>query len=36
MSEMNATIRLRRVKQGYTTGARSLASRSVTGSRAPA
>jgi len=30
MSEMNATIRLRRVKQGYTTGARSLASRSVT------
>ncbi len=30
MSEMNATIRLRRVKQGYTVGARSLASRSVT------
>jgi CDP-diacylglycerol--glycerol-3-phosphate 3-phosphatidyltransferase len=30
MLEMNATPRLRRVKQGYTTGARSLASRSVT------
>jgi CDP-diacylglycerol--glycerol-3-phosphate 3-phosphatidyltransferase len=30
MSEMNATLRLRRVKNGYTTGARSLASRSVT------
>jgi CDP-diacylglycerol--glycerol-3-phosphate 3-phosphatidyltransferase len=30
MSEMNSTIRLRRVKQGYTVGARSLASRSVT------
>jgi CDP-diacylglycerol--glycerol-3-phosphate 3-phosphatidyltransferase len=30
MSEMNATLRLRRVKHGYTTGARSLASRSVT------
>ncbi len=29
MSEMNATLRLRRVKNGYTTGARSLASRSV-------
>jgi CDP-diacylglycerol--glycerol-3-phosphate 3-phosphatidyltransferase len=29
MSEMNATIRLRQVKHGYTTGARSLASRSV-------
>jgi CDP-diacylglycerol--glycerol-3-phosphate 3-phosphatidyltransferase len=31
MSEMNSTLRLRRVKHGYTTGARSLASRSVTG-----
>jgi phosphatidylinositol phosphate synthase len=30
MSEMNSTLRLRRVKHGYTTGARSLASRSVT------
>jgi CDP-diacylglycerol--glycerol-3-phosphate 3-phosphatidyltransferase len=30
MSEMNATLRLRRVKHGYTSGARSLASRSVT------
>jgi CDP-diacylglycerol---glycerol-3-phosphate 3-phosphatidyltransferase len=30
MSEMNATLRLRRVKNGYTTGARSIASRSVT------
>jgi phosphatidylinositol phosphate synthase len=30
MSEMNATLRLRRVKNGYTTGARSLATRSVT------
>jgi phosphatidylinositol phosphate synthase len=30
MLAMNATPRLRRVKQGYTTGARSLASRSVT------
>jgi CDP-diacylglycerol--glycerol-3-phosphate 3-phosphatidyltransferase len=30
MSEMNATPRLSRVKHGYTTGARSLASRSVT------
>jgi CDP-diacylglycerol---glycerol-3-phosphate 3-phosphatidyltransferase len=30
MLEMNASPRLRRVKQGYTTGARSLASRSVT------
>jgi len=30
MSEMNATPRLSRVKQGYTIGARSLASRSVT------
>jgi CDP-diacylglycerol---glycerol-3-phosphate 3-phosphatidyltransferase len=30
MSEMNGTLRLRRVKHGYTTGARSLASRSVT------
>ena len=30
MLEMNATPRLRRVKQGYTAGARSLASRSVT------
>ena len=30
MLEMNATPRLRRVKQSYTTGARSLASRSVT------
>jgi len=30
MLEMNATPRLRRVKDGYTTGARSLASRSVT------
>jgi CDP-diacylglycerol--glycerol-3-phosphate 3-phosphatidyltransferase len=30
MSEMNATLRLRRVKHGYTTGVRSLASRSVT------
>jgi CDP-diacylglycerol---glycerol-3-phosphate 3-phosphatidyltransferase len=30
MLEMNATPRLRRVKQGYTSGARSLASRSVT------
>jgi CDP-diacylglycerol--glycerol-3-phosphate 3-phosphatidyltransferase len=29
MLEMNATPRLRRVKQGYTAGARSLASRSV-------
>jgi phosphatidylinositol phosphate synthase len=29
MSEMNATPRLHRVKHGYTTGARSLASRSV-------
>jgi CDP-diacylglycerol--glycerol-3-phosphate 3-phosphatidyltransferase len=29
MSEMNATLRLRRVKLGYTSGARSLASRSV-------
>jgi CDP-diacylglycerol--glycerol-3-phosphate 3-phosphatidyltransferase len=29
MLEMNATPRLRRVKQGYTTGARSVASRSV-------
>ena len=28
---MNEAPRLRRVKQGYTTGARSLASRSVTG-----
>ncbi len=31
MLEMNATPRLRRVKHGYTAGARSLASRSVTG-----
>jgi CDP-diacylglycerol--glycerol-3-phosphate 3-phosphatidyltransferase len=30
MLEMNAPPRLRRVKDGYTTGARSLASRSVT------
>jgi CDP-diacylglycerol--glycerol-3-phosphate 3-phosphatidyltransferase len=30
MLEMNATPRLRRVKDGYTSGARSLASRSVT------
>ena len=30
MLEMNAPPRLRRVKQSYTTGARSLASRSVT------
>jgi CDP-diacylglycerol--glycerol-3-phosphate 3-phosphatidyltransferase len=30
MLEMNATPRLSRVKHGYTTGARSLASRSVT------
>ena len=30
MLEMNATPRLRRVKHGYTSGARSLASRSVT------
>jgi phosphatidylinositol phosphate synthase len=30
MLEMNATPRLRRVKHGYTHGARSLASRSVT------
>ena len=30
MSEMNATIRLRRVQQGYTAGARSVATRSVT------
>jgi CDP-diacylglycerol--glycerol-3-phosphate 3-phosphatidyltransferase len=30
MFEMNATPRLSRVKHGYTTGARSLASRSVT------
>jgi phosphatidylinositol phosphate synthase len=30
MLEMNATPRLRRVKHGYTRGARSLASRSVT------
>jgi CDP-diacylglycerol---glycerol-3-phosphate 3-phosphatidyltransferase len=30
MLEMNATPRLSRVKRGYTTGARSLASRSVT------
>jgi phosphatidylinositol phosphate synthase len=30
MLEMNATPRLRRVKDSYTTGARSLASRSVT------
>lgn len=30
MLDMNATPRLRRVKHGYTTGARSLASRSVT------
>ena len=29
MLEMNATPRLRRVKQGYTSGARSLATRSV-------
>ncbi len=29
MSEMNATLRLRRVKHGYTAGARSLAGRSV-------
>jgi CDP-diacylglycerol--glycerol-3-phosphate 3-phosphatidyltransferase len=31
MLEMNATPRLSRVKHGYTTGARSLARRSVTG-----
>ncbi len=31
MLEMNATPRLRRVKQGYTSGARSLAGRSVSG-----
>ncbi len=31
MLEMNQTPRLRRVKTGYTTGARTLASRSVTG-----
>jgi CDP-diacylglycerol--glycerol-3-phosphate 3-phosphatidyltransferase len=31
MLEMNATPRLRRVKHSYVTGARSLASRSVTG-----
>ncbi|HUJ54756.1 MAG TPA: CDP-alcohol phosphatidyltransferase family protein [Gaiellaceae bacterium] len=31
MLEMNHTPRLQRVKAGYTTGARSLASRSVTG-----
>jgi CDP-diacylglycerol---glycerol-3-phosphate 3-phosphatidyltransferase len=31
MLEMNTTPRLRRVKQGYTDGFRSLASRSVTG-----
>jgi CDP-diacylglycerol--glycerol-3-phosphate 3-phosphatidyltransferase len=31
MLEMNASPRLRRVKHGYTSGARSLASRSVTG-----
>ena len=30
MLEMNATPRLRRVKQGYTSGARSFATRSVT------
>jgi CDP-diacylglycerol--glycerol-3-phosphate 3-phosphatidyltransferase len=30
MSEMNATIRLRRVKHGYKSGARALAGRSVT------
>ena len=30
MLDMNATPRLRRVKHGYTTGARALASRSVT------
>jgi CDP-diacylglycerol--glycerol-3-phosphate 3-phosphatidyltransferase len=30
MLEMNATPRLRRVKQGYTAGARSFAARSVT------
>jgi CDP-diacylglycerol---glycerol-3-phosphate 3-phosphatidyltransferase len=30
MSDMNATLRLRQVKQGYTSGARSLAGRSVT------
>jgi len=30
MLEMNATLRLRRVKHGYTSGARSLASHSVT------
>jgi CDP-diacylglycerol---glycerol-3-phosphate 3-phosphatidyltransferase len=30
MSEMNASPTLRRVKHGYTTGARSLAARSVT------
>ena len=29
MSEMNATLRLRRVKHGYTAGARSLAVRAV-------
>ena len=31
MLEMNATLRLRRAKNGYTSGARSLASRSVSG-----
>jgi CDP-diacylglycerol--glycerol-3-phosphate 3-phosphatidyltransferase len=31
MLDMNATPRLRRLQHGYTTGARSLASRSVTG-----
>ena len=31
MLEMNATLRLRRVKHGYTVGARSLASRTVSG-----
>lgn len=31
MLEMNATPRLRRVKDGYTSGARSLAGRSVSG-----
>jgi CDP-diacylglycerol--glycerol-3-phosphate 3-phosphatidyltransferase len=31
MLEMNTTPRIRRVQQGYTTGFRSLASRSVTG-----
>ena len=30
MLEMNTSPRLRRVKHGYTTGARSLAGRSVT------